>query len=143
MPCPINKTPARQAIARLIMASLVIKASSTASRGGIIFYAAVEALKNPDYARKNIDRILQEKGRVRKSLDQLGVAVYDSSTNFLLVKAEVPDIARRLEEANVLVSDLSNQLPPGFIRISIGSKKENDTFIDRYNEISKAYELSI
>jgi histidinol-phosphate/aromatic aminotransferase/cobyric acid decarboxylase-like protein len=86
---------------------------------------------------------LQEKGRVRKSLDQLGVAVYDSSTNFLLVKAEVPDIARRLEEANVLVSDLSNQLPPGFIRISIGSKKENDTFIDRYNEISKAYELSI
>jgi hypothetical protein len=36
MPCPINKTPARQAIARLTMASLVIKASSTASRGGIM-----------------------------------------------------------------------------------------------------------
>ncbi len=106
-------------------------------------YAAVEALKNPDYVRKNIDRVLQEKERVRKSLDQLGVAVYDSRTNFLLVKAEVPDMAIRLKEANVFVSDLSNQLPPGFIRISIGSKKENDTFIGRYNEISKAYDLSI
>ncbi|MBA7690876.1 Histidinol-phosphate aminotransferase [subsurface metagenome] len=102
------------------------------------YYAAVEALKNPDYARKNIDRLLKERERVQKSLDQLGVDVYVSSTNFLLVKAEVPDMARRLEEANVLVSDLSNQLPAGFIRISIGSKKENDALIDRYKKIFSA-----
>lgn len=35
----------------------------------------------------------------------------------------------------VLVSDLSGQLSPGFIRVSVGTPEENDVFLDSYTKI--------
>ena len=102
-------------------------------------YAAIEALGDSDYMRRNVCRVIKERNRVWKQLDALGVHVYPSSANFVLVKTEVPDIAGRIADMGVLVSDLSNQLPPGFMRISIGAREENDTFIARYMETLETY----
>ena len=33
------------------------------------------------------------------------------------------------------VSDVSNQLPPGFIRVSVGAREENDAFLATFLEI--------
>jgi len=104
-------------------------------------YAAIEALNNPMYVRKNAQRINQERERLRSALDEvdkrhaMGVHVYPSNTNFLLVKTEIPDVARRLKDVDVLVSDLSNQLPAEFIRVSIGTAEENDAFLHAYMRI--------
>jgi histidinol-phosphate/aromatic aminotransferase/cobyric acid decarboxylase-like protein len=38
-------------------------------------------------------------------------------------------MARRLRDAGVLVADVSEQLPPGFIRLSVGTQIENDAFL--------------
>ena len=92
-------------------------------------YAAMEALKYPNYVKKSVRRIVEERERLWQALDGLGVCVYPSSTNFLLVRAEVPDLVARLRDAGVLVSDVSNQLPSGFFRVSIGTPKENDAFV--------------
>ena len=101
-------------------------------------YAAMEALRHPDYMRENVRRIIEERERLWQRLDELGVRVYPSSTNFLLVRAEIPDVARRLRDANVLVSDVSNQLPPGFIRVSVGTREENDAFVTRYMKVRQS-----
>jgi len=98
-------------------------------------YAAMEALKHPSYMRENVRQIVEERERLRQALDGLGVHVYPSSTNFLLVEMEMPDAAERLKDADVLVSDVSNQMPPGFVRISIGTRKENDAFLARYMKV--------
>jgi len=42
----------------------------------------------------------------------------------------LPGAARRFRDLGVLVSDLSTQLPPGFIRVSVGTREENDVFLD-------------
>jgi histidinol-phosphate aminotransferase len=103
--------------------------------------AALAALENPDYVGRNVRRVIEERERVRQSLDEadtrhaLGTHVYPSSTNFLLVRTRISDIARRLQEMGVLVSDVSDQLPRGLIRVSIGTPEENDAFLDAYNEI--------
>jgi histidinol-phosphate aminotransferase len=92
--------------------------------------AAVEALRQPGDMRGNVGRVVEERERLRQALDDLGVRVYPSSTNFLLVWAKMPELVARLRGEGVLVSDVSNQLPAGFFRVSIGTPRENDAFVE-------------
>ncbi len=103
-------------------------------------YAAIEALRNPGYITRNVQRVIEERDRVWRTLDQLGAHVYQSNANFLLVRTEIPDAVTKFREIGILVSDLSNQMPSGFIRVSIGTRKENDAFISGYTGIREAYE---
>ena len=103
-------------------------------------YAAIRALKNPDYMRRNVSRVIAERERVWNALhDNLAVQVYKSMTNFLLLKTDVPDIVGKLADIGILISDLSNQLSSGFIRVSIGNREENDAFITGYMKICEIY----
>jgi histidinol-phosphate aminotransferase len=86
----------------------------------------MEALKRPEDLRENVRRVVGERERLRRALDELEVRVYPSSTNFLLVQSEVPDLVARLRDEGVLLSDVSNQLPAGFFRVSAGTPGEND-----------------
>jgi histidinol-phosphate aminotransferase len=99
--------------------------------------AAIEALKRPEEMRENVRRVVEERERLRRALDELGVHVYPSSTNFLLVQSGVPDLSARLRDEGVLVSDVSNQLPAGFFRVSVGTPEENDAFVDAFAEQSR------
>jgi len=102
-------------------------------------YAAIEALKNIDYIKKNVSKIIDERKRVQKEVAKMGIEVYPSNTNFLLIKTGVPDAARELKKAGVLVFDLSNQLSSEFIRVSIGTKDENNFFLFSLGKLIKTY----
>jgi histidinol-phosphate aminotransferase len=101
--------------------------------------AAMEALRQHETMRNNVGRIVEERGRLWQMLDELGVRIHPSSTNFLLVRAEMPELATRLRDAGVLVFDVSNQLPPGFVRVTVGTPEENDAFVARYVEVRRTY----
>ncbi len=60
-------------------------------------------------------------------------------TNFLLLKTDIPDIVGKLADIGILISDLSNQLSSGFIRVSIGNREDNDAFIAGYMKICEIY----
>ncbi|MEJ2738161.1 MAG: aminotransferase class I/II-fold pyridoxal phosphate-dependent enzyme, partial [Anaerolineae bacterium] len=92
--------------------------------------AAMEALKRPEDMRENVSRVVTERERLRRALDKLGVHVYPSSASFLLVRTDVPDVVAWLGDKGVLVADVSNQLPAGFFRVSIGRPRENDALVD-------------
>jgi len=92
-------------------------------------YAAIEALKNLNYMKENVEKIMSEKDRMYQKLKERRLDVFDTSTNFILFKTDIPDMVNLLEEQGILVSDVSSQLGNGFIRVSIGSPEENDTFI--------------
>jgi histidinol-phosphate aminotransferase len=98
-------------------------------------YAAAEALRELDYMRKNVHRVIEERERVRRTIEKSGALVYSSDTNFLLMRTDVSDLRVRLEEMGIFICDLSNQLSPGFFRVSIGKREENDAFISGYLKI--------
>ena len=102
-------------------------------------YAAIEALKNPEYTERNVGRVIEERQRIWRRLHDLGVQVYESATNFLLVRADIPDMVGKFADIGILISDLSNQLTRGFMRVTIGTREENDAFIDGYMKIRQAY----
>jgi histidinol-phosphate aminotransferase len=102
-------------------------------------YAAIEALKNIDYMKKNVNKIIDERKRVRKEVAKMGIEVYPSNTNFHLMRTGIPDVARELKNAGVLVFDLSNLLSSEFIRVSIGTKDENNFFLFSLGKLIKTY----
>jgi len=52
----------------------------------------VAALQNPAYMRRNVGRVIAEKERVWKTLNELAMHIYPSTTNFLLAKTDIPDL---------------------------------------------------
>ncbi|GAH79793.1 unnamed protein product, partial [marine sediment metagenome] len=103
-------------------------------------HTAMEALSSIEYMRKNVRLITEERKRLYKKIRDLGTSVYSSSANFLLIKTELPEIAVKLKNIGILVSDLSSQLAPGSIRVSVGTREENDAFINGYSKILEEVE---
>ena len=98
-------------------------------------HTAIEALSSTEYMEKNVRLITEERERLYKKIKDLGTSVYSSSANFLLIKTEIPEIAVKLKSMGILVSDLSSQLAPGSIRVSVGVREENNAFINGYSKI--------
>ena len=72
---------------------------------------------------------------MQEKIENLGTSVYSSSTNFLLIETEIPDISVRLKNIGVLVSDILGQLAPGSIRVSVGIREEDDACINVFRKI--------
>jgi len=99
--------------------------------------AAIYALENIYYMIKYTEEIDQEKKRIMSLVSDMDLIVYPSYTNFFLIKSKMHDLARKLAEYDVLVSDVSTHysLSSEFIRVTIGSKKENDYLIKSLRKI--------
>ena len=83
--------------------------------------------------------IIHTLSKGRKIINELAIQVYRSTTNFLLAKTDIPDLVRKFHNIGIHISDLSNQLSPGFIRVSIGNREENDAFIKGYMKIRERF----
>ena len=92
-------------------------------------FAAIEALKNPEYLTINVNKILSEKARVEKELTKIGIQVFPGSTNFILIKSKLPDFGKKLMDSGTIIKDLSEEWLNGFYRISIGLPEENDALL--------------
>ena len=97
--------------------------------------AATEALRHPDYMWKNVQRIMGEREKLARELEILGARVFQSSTNFLLFRSEIPALAEELGDRGIFVMDASGQLGAGFVRLTVGKPEENDQFIRTYRTI--------
>ncbi len=90
--------------------------------------AAVAALDDPAHLERTRALILAERQRLRAALAERGAPTPPSQSNFLLVK--VGEGAGRLRtalfEAGILVRDGAGIGFPGHLRISIGTREQND-----------------
>ena len=90
--------------------------------------AGVCALREfPDWPRRCLPFLAQERARVTRALEGLGLWVCPSDANFLLFQGP-PDLgARLLREENILIRDCANYsgLGPGWYRIGLQGETEN------------------
>ncbi len=103
------------------------------------YIAASEALRDREHLNFVVKSIVEEKNRVSKELEKMGLKVYDSSANFVF--AETPMKAKyfveELMKRGVIVRDCSafcgcreNQ-----VRISIGRKEDNDFLLEVVRDV--------
>ena len=98
---------------------------------------AKAALMNRWYVEELVDMILENRRYLEEELKNLGLEVFESCTNFILVDTKVPNIVKRLRSNGILVKDLSETLGQGFIRVSVGLREEIDQFIHALRRIIK------
>ncbi len=97
--------------------------------------AATELMNNFDTVQKQIDSIKEERSRLLNELAKIKtITVFPSDANFILFQASKngENIFRNLMENGVLVRNLgAHPRLKNCMRVTIGTKAENDEFLDR------------
>ena len=100
---------------------------------------ALKELNKIDEIKKNIDLVLNQRMLLLTSLEKLDFVekIYKSDANFLLVKVDNADLRyNQLSEKGIIVRNRSNQpLCQNCLRITIGTKIENNSLIKTLNEL--------
>jgi histidinol-phosphate aminotransferase len=100
--------------------------------------AAREALKHSDKIRARIDENREQMAYVREEMQKLGFTVPPSQTNFLLAvpPPDSGDIIERLMDRGIIVRGMRPfGLGGGTFRVTIGTREENITFINKLKEL--------
>ncbi len=91
---------------------------------------------NRPFSQLTVKKYIQGLVDFRKEFPgKIGLEVFPSKTNFLLVKSKIPDFAHKLFIKNVQIHDLSGYWLSDFYRITIGSFKENEILLNALFEI--------
>lgn len=99
--------------------------------------AAISALDDKDFLRKTKETNLKGKKYLYDSLDRLGIVYVPSVTNFILINAGRDCVAvfKEMLEYGVIVRDMQQYGLKNFIRVTIGTEKENKRFIKIFKKI--------
>ena len=100
-------------------------------------FAAIEALKKPEYMAVNVEKIISEKIRIEKELEKIGVQIFPGNANFILIKTKILDFGKKLNDKKVIIYNLSDEWIDGYYRVSIGLPEENNTLLSIIKNIYK------
>jgi histidinol-phosphate aminotransferase len=103
---------------------------------------AEAALDDWDYYEANVRKICATRQRVTAELTHCGCMVLPSQTNFICAKPPAPVKAKQwfdgLRARNVLIRWWNTDRIRDYVRISIGTEEEMDTFLTASKEIWRA-----
>ncbi len=98
--------------------------------------AAAKVLSETDYLASSVKMIRDERAFLMKELENLGIRVYESDTNYLLFRCW-PDLYDRLLEKGILIRRCSNfsGLDDTYFRIAVRTHEGNKRLISALEEI--------
>ena len=102
--------------------------------------AATESLLHPERVLERRGLISTEKSRMSASLKELGVDSYGGEANFLLVDVTGlgvpgPEVGEQLLARGILTRSGYAMDCPGWIRVTIGDRRQNDLFLQAMTAI--------
>ena len=92
----------------------------------------IGAIECENYFQKNCKKIISEREFLTKELQKLGFTLTDSKTNFVFCKHESisgKTLYQKLKENGVLVRRFDVDRINDYLRITVGSKKQNKTLL--------------
>ena len=103
--------------------------------------AGIGALEDDDYFRANCRTVTENRTWTAGQLTDLGFTLTDSKTNFLFAKHPAISgkaLYRELRERGILVRHFDTPRLTDFIRVTVGSKCQMETFIHAVDSILNA-----
>ncbi|MBW5390658.1 histidinol-phosphate transaminase [Brachyspira hampsonii] len=110
--------------------------SYTINRLSII--AGIEAVKDNEYFKYTVNKIINTRERTKIKLKELGFNVLDSKSNFIFISHKnifAEDIYLKLKDKGILVRYFKTDIIDNYIRVTIGSDKEMDIFLEKIKDI--------
>jgi histidinol-phosphate aminotransferase len=101
------------------------------SVNAVALAGARAALEETAHIAELLDHTARERDRLNSALTALGFRTLPSAANFVTVVTQVPagEVAAALREENVFVLPMPWRDSPGALRITIGSREDNDAVI--------------
>ena len=103
--------------------------------------AGAAAMRDWDYTKECTGRICKTRKKTTEALRALGFTVLDSKTNFIFAKSgDMPGKVYfdGLREAGILVRRWDSERIKDYVRISIGSEEEMETFVEETKKLVEA-----
>ncbi len=127
------------ALAREDIAELLNKVREPFNVNSLAQVAAVAALKDDEYVKKNVDWVKKEKQRFYDFFESVGFEYVPSRTNFILFDTarNSTELFNKLLYKGVIVRDMTAWGIKGFLRVNIGTEEENNKFISALQEVIK------
>lgn len=101
-------------------------------------YVARISLDDEKHLNKSVELVLREKELLYKHLDKLNVEYVKSATNFVLINVYPKrgyDVFTELLKKGIIVRAMDEYDLPNYIRVTIGTRKENLVFIKNFKQI--------
>lgn len=119
------------AVAKPEFASYMERARPPFNVNSLAQVAAAAALDDKKFLRKTRKLILEGKSYLYDNLSRLGIAYLPTVANFILIDArrDGQEIFRQMLKYGVIIRDMKQYGLNNFIRVTIGTKKENERFI--------------
>lgn len=114
------------------VATVLKRAQAPFPVGTAALVAAEAALEDRAFVRRAVREIRQGRMTLERGLSRLGVRVFPSAANFVLVDfgEQGSAIADALERRGILIRDQAGSFErPGFVRITVGSTKQMRRFL--------------
>jgi histidinol-phosphate aminotransferase len=99
--------------------------------------AAAEAILHQDDVAERVERTIVERVRVEEGVRELGLETADTQTNFSWIslgERDEDEVVSSLREAGVVVRPGAVLGGPGHIRVSYGTRAENERFLGALGE---------
>ena len=97
------------------------------------------AMRDQDWLREHVGRIVRTRERVRPELEKLGFSVWPSQANFLLARVpagrDAEEVFQALVDRKILVRYFKLPRLEDCLRISIGTDEEMDAVLAALREI--------
>lgn len=100
----------------------------------------VAALEDETYFQETVQKVIKTREWTKKELTRLGFTFRDSMTNFIFAaheKVPAQKIFDKLREKHIFVRHFSSPRINNYLRISIGTQKEMEIFIQEVERIIK------
>ena len=93
--------------------------------------AAVRAMDEEEFVRDFLEMVRRERGFLYSELDKRGLEVVPSEANFLFFGTPVNgnELSAKLRSQGVLVRSGSAFGTPDFIRVTVGTRRQNEIFL--------------
>jgi histidinol-phosphate aminotransferase len=127
--------------------SVLLKIKLPFEPSGIGEAAALGALEDSEFRSRSIENTLRGLKFLTDGFEALGLAVVPSAANFVMVVLESDDLAqqffKRLLCQGVIVRPLRATGLPNCIRVSVGTKEENQVCVKALERVSTELEVKL
>lgn len=114
------------------VADLLNRVRQPFNNNSLALLAAEAAIQDQDHVRQSVELNTRERARLDAALKAMGLKPLPSQANFIAVDfgREAKPIHQALLERGVIVRPMASYQMPTFLRVSIGTERENDRFLD-------------
>ena len=95
---------------------------------------ATKALKQKDKMLSYVENLKVEREKIYEKLIDMGVKAYKSGANFVFFSSPIDNLAEKLIDNDVLIRKFGGKLD-NYYRVTVGSPKENEAFLNAMKKI--------